>query len=91
MDITTMVIAQVQVRDANATGLCHRSWRIVAMFNSHIEPGQLVVHPQQRDWGVGQVQSAIDDRITVNFPHAGKVLINARIVSLEIVQSAPRD
>jgi hypothetical protein len=45
MDITTMVIAQVQVRDANATGLCHRSWRIVAMFNSHIEPGQLVVHP----------------------------------------------
>ena len=59
--------------------------------HSHIEPGQRVRHPHQPDWGVGQVQSAIDDRITVNFPNAGKVLINARLVSLEIVSAAPRD
>ncbi len=40
---------------------------------------------------MGQVQSAIDGRITVNFPHAGKVLINARLVGLEVVEAAPRE
>ena len=61
------------------------------MPSSHIEPGQRVRHPQQPDWGVGQVQSAIGERITVNFPHAGKVVINALLVSLDVVDAAPRD
>jgi hypothetical protein len=60
-------------------------------FQSHIEPGQRVRHPQQPDWGIGQVQSAVGDRVTVNFPNAGKVLVNARVVGLEIVDAAPRD
>ena len=60
-------------------------------FQSHIEPGQRVRHPQQPDWGVGQVQSAIEDRITVNFPHMGKVVVNARVVNLDVVEAAPRD
>jgi hypothetical protein len=60
-------------------------------YHTHIEPGQRVRHPQQPDWGVGQVQSAIEDRITVNFPNAGKVVINARAVSLEVVEAATRD
>lgn len=60
-------------------------------FHSHIEPGQRVRHPHQPDWGVGQVQSAIEDRITVNFPNAGKVVINARVISLDIVEAAPRE
>lgn len=46
-------------------------------------PGDLVRHPQQPDWGVGQVQSAVGDRVTVNFEHAGKKLINAAVVALE--------
>ena len=50
-----------------------------------IEPGQWVRHPGQPDWGLGQVQSAIGDRVTVNFEHAGKCLINARVVALETV------
>ncbi len=56
-----------------------------------IEPGQRVRHPGQPDWGIGQVQSAIGGRITVNFPHAGKVVINADVVALDIVDAAPRD
>jgi transcription elongation factor GreA-like protein len=60
-------------------------------FRSDIEPGQLVRHPQQPAWGVGQVQSVIDDRITVNFPGAGKVVINARVIDLAVVESAPRE
>jgi hypothetical protein len=48
-----------------------------------LEPGQWVRHPAQPDWGDGQVQSVIAERVTVNFEHAGKVLINTRQVALE--------
>ncbi len=47
-----------------------------------LEPGGWVRHPDRPDWGPGQVQSAIGDRVTVNFRHAGKVLINAAVVLL---------
>ncbi len=42
--------------------------------------------------GVGQVQSAIGDRVTVNFEHAGKRLINTAVVTLVPVDedSSPR-
>lgn len=42
----------------------------------------LVRHPTEADWGLGQVQSNIADRITVNFEHRGKVVIDARRVTL---------
>jgi len=50
-----------------------------------IEPGMRVRHPDRPDWGLGQVQSVIGDRITVNFENAGKLLINAAVVELEVV------
>lgn len=46
------------------------------------EPGHFVRHPQRPDWGLGQVQSVVGDRVTVNFHHAGKVLINTALVEL---------
>jgi FKBP-type peptidyl-prolyl cis-trans isomerase 2 len=49
-------------------------------------PGMRVRHPDQPDWGIGQVQSAIGHRVTVNFEHAGKVLINSEKVTLTIVE-----
>ncbi len=58
----------------------------LARFQSMIEPGQWVRHPGQPDWGDGQVQSAIGERVTVNFAERGKVVINARVVSLEILR-----
>ena len=46
-----------------------------------LEPGMLVRHPEQAEWGLGQVQSVIGKRVTVNFEHAGKVVIDStRIV-----------
>jgi FKBP-type peptidyl-prolyl cis-trans isomerase 2 len=54
---------------------------------SLIEPGMRVRHPDRPDWGEGQVQSVIGDRITVNFANAGKLLINAALVDLEIVDT----
>ena len=56
---------------------------MAASSASAIEPGQWVRHPGQPDWGDGQVQSVDGERVTVNFEHVGKVLINARLVTLE--------
>ena len=50
-----------------------------------LEPGMLVRHPSQPDWGLGQVQSNIGGRVTVNFEHAGKVVVDARVVELTMV------
>ena len=54
-------------------------------INSILEPGMLVRHPDKPDWGVGQVQSNIGSRITVNFREAGKVVLDGTRVTLEIV------
>jgi len=55
---------------------------------SNLVPGMLVRNPLEPDWGLGQVQSAIGNRITVNFEHAGKRLINSDRVALEVVEQA---
>jgi Protein of unknown function (DUF3553) len=47
-----------------------------------LEPGMFVKHPAQPDWGVGQVQSKINNRATVNFEHAGKQVIDLNQISL---------
>lgn len=52
---------------------------------SGLVPGALVRHPAEPDWGIGQVQSAIGARVTVNFEQVGKRLINAAEVPLEIL------
>lgn len=49
-------------------------------------PGMLVRHPERPDWGLGHVQSAIGTRVTVNFEHAGKLLIDVAHVDLEPAQ-----
>ena len=70
----------------------HESPEIPDSSNIHrtlIEPGAWVRHPGQPDWGAGQVQSAIGDRITVNFEHAGKVMINAGHVTLDLLDGPP--
>jgi len=54
-------------------------------MNEFLEPGMLVRHPQAPDWGIGQVQSRIGDRITVNFEHAGKQVLDGRRVQLFLV------
>ncbi|WP_172295416.1 DUF3553 domain-containing protein [Pseudoruegeria sp. HB172150] len=51
-------------------------------LNSLLEPGMMVRHPHQPDWGLGQVQSNIGGRITVNFEHQGKVVIDGKRIEL---------
>lgn len=54
-------------------------------MNAFLEPGMLVRHPGQPGWGLGQVQSRIGARITVNFEEAGKIVIDGRVIPLEPV------
>ncbi|MEN9410695.1 MAG: hypothetical protein RL216_2669 [Pseudomonadota bacterium] len=54
------------------------------MYNL-LEPGMFVRHPSEPDWGLGQVQSNVGGRVTVNFEHRGKVVIDGRQVELRIV------
>jgi len=62
----------------------------LAGMNYAITPGSLVRHPSEPDWGLGQVQSVIGSRVTVNFQGAGKVLINAERIELIVVESEDR-
>lgn len=56
-------------------------------MNEFLEPGMIVRLPDAPDWGEGQVQSRIGDRITVNFAEAGKRVIDGRHVALELVET----
>ena len=47
------------------------------------EPGDKVINPNNKDWGIGQVQSIIKEKVTVNFENAGKKVINAKNIKLE--------
>ena len=47
------------------------------------EPGDKVLNPANKSWGIGQVQSIINDKVTVNFENAGKKVINAKNVELK--------
>ncbi|WP_037279361.1 DUF3553 domain-containing protein [Rubellimicrobium mesophilum] len=58
-------------------------------LNAILAPGMLVAHPDHPDWGVGQVQSSIGGRITVNFPEAGKIVIDGTRIPLTLVSLGP--
>ena len=47
------------------------------------EPGDFVVNSKNKDWGVGQIQSVIHNKVTVNFENVGKKVINVEKVILE--------
>tara|TARA_B100001123_G_C15325114_1_gene1029282 strand:+ start:2602 stop:2778 length:177 start_codon:yes stop_codon:yes gene_type:complete len=47
------------------------------------EPGDLVINPKNKEWGVGQIQSIIKHKVTVNFENAGKKVINSKKITLE--------
>ena len=47
------------------------------------EPGDIVINPSNKNWGIGQVQSIIKEKVTVNFENAGKKVINCKNIELE--------
>ena len=52
------------------------------------EPGDKVYNPLKKDWGIGQVQSVINDKITVNFQNVGKKVINSQNIELKKINDS---
>jgi len=50
-------------------------------------PGDKVVNPSNKNWGIGQVQSIINEKVTVNFENVGKKVININNVELEKINN----
>ena len=51
------------------------------------EPGDKVINPTRKDWGIGQVQSIIGNKVTVNFENFGKRVINVENIRLEKIEN----
>ena len=51
-------------------------------LNAMLTPGMLVQHPDRIEWGVGQVQSNIAGKVTVNFRDEGKIVIDSFRIGL---------
>ena len=47
------------------------------------EPGDKVINPNNKDWGIGQVQSIIKHKVTVNFENVGKKVIDSKNIDLK--------
>jgi len=45
--------------------------------------GDFVINPNNKDWGIGQIQSIVKNKITVNFQNVGKKVINNKEIVLE--------
>jgi hypothetical protein len=56
-----------------------------------LTPGTYVRHPDHPEWGIGQIQSAVGMRITVNFENMGKQLMNAAVINLVPLRSDELD
>ena len=63
---------------------------MTTFWDPFLEPGVLVRHPTETDWGLGQVQSVAGRKVTVNFENAGKQTIDATVVTLVFVSDDPR-
>ena len=52
-----------------------------------LEPGNFVINPSEKNWGIGQIQSIIKNKATVNFQNSGKKVINLDFVELEKIKN----
>ncbi len=57
------------------------------MIHFDFTPGDYVINPLRKDWGIGQVQSIIKNIVTVNFQNQGKQVINGEVVTLDKIKN----
>jgi len=56
-------------------------------MNLDLEPGDFVINPLNKGWGIGQIQSIINSKVTVNFENKGKLVINIEEIILKKVKN----
>ena len=57
------------------------------MIHFDFTPGDYVINPSRKDWGIGQVQTIIKNKVTVNFQNQGKQVINGEVVTLDRIKN----
>ena len=50
-------------------------------------PGDFVINPKNRSWGMGLIQSVINSKVTVNFENVGKKVVNSKEIVLEKINN----
>ena len=50
------------------------------------EPGDYEINTREKKWGIGQIQSIIKNKVTVNFENKGKQVINIDEITLKKVK-----
>ena len=60
---------------------------MIKNFSSLYTPGIFVINPDKKnEWGIGQIQSSINNMITINFQNVGKKTINLSKINLEVIK-----
>ena len=57
--------------------------RLISMMFLSFEPGDFVANPKNKNWGIGQIQSIVKNKVTVNFENVGKKVIDSKEIILE--------
>ncbi len=55
-----------------------------------LEPGDYVINPAKKEWGIGQIQSSINNKVTINFQNFGKQVVNIEVIKLEKIKNESR-
>jgi hypothetical protein len=55
------------------------------IHSSELTPGLFVLNKQRPEWGIGQIQSSLNNIVTVNFENVGKKVINIKEINLELI------
>ena len=51
-----------------------------------LTPGTFVINvSKEKEWGIGQFQSSINNIVTINFENVGKKTVNPKEVELKII------
>ena len=59
---------------------------MIENYSTLFTPGIFVINPNKKyEGGIGQIQSSINNIITVNFQNVGKKTINLSKINLEII------
>ena len=61
--------------------------RLISMMSLSFEPGDFVTNPKNKNWGIGQIQSIVKNKVTVNFENVGKKVININKIILEKLEN----
>ena len=56
-------------------------------FHGDLAPGVYVINEDKEiEWGIGQIQSSINSKITINFENVGKKVVNLNNIKLKIIK-----